>query len=577
MSYFDDASLVMIPSGYKASKVYSVKPTDGTGDLTFTRSNDTATRVGPDGLIEKVRTNLLTYSNTFSDASWVKTSATITANDAVSPEGVANASKYEGTNATNALTKTTTLANGLYTFSIYVKRIATDNFRMNFSDGATGEIRYVFNLSDETSTTTKSGGSISDFVTGFESLPNGWYRLRISAKTNAGSAVVTYFEADNEVGSFYVFGSQLETGDIATDYIATTSAAVSVGPVANVPRLDYLGSSCPRLLLEPQRSNVFLNSESASAQTQTGTVTINSNSATSPSGYQDADQITADTSAYLRQTITTVSGQSFAFSVFLKNVNAITSSLFVRNTATAARFDITWAAGVPTLTNLGPTATAKAVDYGNGWYRIEIVAAAVETSTIFRIYPSVEATSGSVLFWGAQVETNVSYPSSYVNTLGAAVTRGADSASKTGISSLIGQTEGTLYWEGVRPEGANDTSAVSLSDTTTNNEVTFRFTAVDTVEFYLRSGGVQTVASTYTGADLNQNTKIAFAYKANDVAVYVNGTLVVLDTSATVPASLTAFKFSRGNDGTPMIASVNQALLFKTRLSNSSLAELTSL
>jgi hypothetical protein len=51
--------LVMIPSGYKTDKVYSVKPTDGTGDLTFTRSNDTATRVGPDGLIEKVRTNLV--------------------------------------------------------------------------------------------------------------------------------------------------------------------------------------------------------------------------------------------------------------------------------------------------------------------------------------------------------------------------------------------------------------------------------------------------------------------------------------------------------------------------------------
>jgi hypothetical protein len=38
MSYFDDASLVMIPSGYKDQKVYSVKPIDGSGDLTFTRS-----------------------------------------------------------------------------------------------------------------------------------------------------------------------------------------------------------------------------------------------------------------------------------------------------------------------------------------------------------------------------------------------------------------------------------------------------------------------------------------------------------------------------------------------------------
>jgi hypothetical protein len=32
-SFYEDASLVMIPSGYKTSKVYSAKPTDGTGDL----------------------------------------------------------------------------------------------------------------------------------------------------------------------------------------------------------------------------------------------------------------------------------------------------------------------------------------------------------------------------------------------------------------------------------------------------------------------------------------------------------------------------------------------------------------
>ena len=35
MSYFDDASLVFIPSGTKVSKAYSVKPIDGTGDLTL--------------------------------------------------------------------------------------------------------------------------------------------------------------------------------------------------------------------------------------------------------------------------------------------------------------------------------------------------------------------------------------------------------------------------------------------------------------------------------------------------------------------------------------------------------------
>jgi hypothetical protein len=52
-SFYEDASLVMIPSGYKTSKVYSAKPTDGAGDLSFTRSNDTATRVAPMGLLRR--------------------------------------------------------------------------------------------------------------------------------------------------------------------------------------------------------------------------------------------------------------------------------------------------------------------------------------------------------------------------------------------------------------------------------------------------------------------------------------------------------------------------------------------
>jgi hypothetical protein len=35
MSFFSEASLAMIPSGYKTSKVYSAIPTSGDGDLTF--------------------------------------------------------------------------------------------------------------------------------------------------------------------------------------------------------------------------------------------------------------------------------------------------------------------------------------------------------------------------------------------------------------------------------------------------------------------------------------------------------------------------------------------------------------
>jgi len=63
VSFYDDASLVLIPSGIKTSKIYSQKPTDGTGDLTFTRAS-IATRTNASGVIESVASNVprLDYS-----------------------------------------------------------------------------------------------------------------------------------------------------------------------------------------------------------------------------------------------------------------------------------------------------------------------------------------------------------------------------------------------------------------------------------------------------------------------------------------------------------------------------------
>ena len=64
MSIYDKASLVLIPSGTKTSKVYSQKPVSGDGDFTFSRST-AATRVNADGNIEKETQNLLLQSNDF--------------------------------------------------------------------------------------------------------------------------------------------------------------------------------------------------------------------------------------------------------------------------------------------------------------------------------------------------------------------------------------------------------------------------------------------------------------------------------------------------------------------------------
>ena len=49
--FYDDASWLLIPEGIEEDIVFAQKPTNGTGDLTFTRASD-ATRTNSAGVIE---------------------------------------------------------------------------------------------------------------------------------------------------------------------------------------------------------------------------------------------------------------------------------------------------------------------------------------------------------------------------------------------------------------------------------------------------------------------------------------------------------------------------------------------
>jgi hypothetical protein len=225
-----------------------------------------------------------------------------------------------------------------------------------------------------------------------------------------------------------------------TDYIATTTAAVSVGPVSGLPRLDYLGgASCPRLILEGQRTNLLTFSEQLNnAAWLNAGGTITANTAVSPSGYQDADTLTG-----VRYQ-STFASNTYTLSVFAKKVDG--------DNTLALRFDVpTTKVAVFNLNNgtiVGADAgyTPTITNYGNGWYRCTLTTPASTTITN-AVFVSASSGASSTYVWGAMLEQG-SYSSSYIGpTLGASVTRLADAASKTGISSLIGQTEGTLFVE----------------------------------------------------------------------------------------------------------------------------------
>jgi hypothetical protein len=152
----------------------------------------------------------------------------------------------------------------------------------------------------------------------------------------------------------------------------------------------------------------------------------------------------------------------------------------------------------------------------------------------------------------------------------------ADSASKTGISSLIGQTEGTLFID-MEFEGYDNNnkwlaflgsgiSYIALY-TTTNSRFTAEVANIGVGQFN---------SSTFVFA-VGQRYKLALTYKANDFAFYVNGTQVATDNSGTVPAT-SEFNFQYNTATNNLTArTYNQALLFPTRLTNADLATLTTL
>jgi hypothetical protein len=184
----------------------------------------------------------------------------------------------------------------------------------------------------------------------------------------------------------------------------------------------------------------------------------------------------------------------------------------------------------------------------------------------------------SINLWGAQCEQG-SYATSLIPTLSTSVTRVADAASKTGISSLIGQTEGTLFLDFV-PNDKEFQIYFQVRTTGGSNvgQIDFRYQSGNLRAFGSDNGGITQFSITAGDIVVGQRYKCAVRYKLNDVAFYVNGALAGTDLSASFAISaLQQLSFNENGASFLPNASVNQALIFPTPLSNAQLAELTTL
>jgi hypothetical protein len=228
------------------------------------------------------------------------------------------------------------------------------------------------------------------------------------------------------------------------------------------------------------------------------------------------------------------------------------------------------------VTTQGSGHTASIVNYGNGWYRcIVTFNCGSSASNIFDLATDDFAVGLKDFYsYGAMAELGA-YATSYIPTLGASVTRVADACSKTGISSLIGQTEGTLFVQ----MSAQDSPAnnwFQILDGSANNWI---FIGLDGNKFrgYVRLGSstvFDNMAFTLTNGVA---AKIALAYKSGSIALYINGSQIAVSSNSFTPsASISQVIFGDLVSPPQDAAKYSQALLFKTRLTNAQLAELTA-
>lgn len=238
----------------------AVAPNTSGGLVSFASGAPRITNAGL--LIEPARTNLLLQSNTFTNASWSKNSATLTAGAATGPDGASSASSFFATGAgVPALLQSATLTGADYTFTVYAKMSGTQDWLVvNWLTKGFDNYAWFDLANGVVGTTT------GDSVVSIEPSTNGFYRCRVTRPATAGSRLVALGFSDTEgvqgtptVGQgVYLAFSQIELGADATNPITTTTSTVT--RAADVASLAFTPGVSGFLYVEfiaPRVQNVF--------------------------------------------------------------------------------------------------------------------------------------------------------------------------------------------------------------------------------------------------------------------------------------------------------------------------------
>jgi hypothetical protein len=171
-------------------------------------------------LFEPQSTNLFTESENFSNGDWtLYGGASITPNNAVSPQGTQNASKLNDVGG--IYDQRPYNPNTNYIFSVFAKTDTSTSITINFVDQAAGylggTIKYTFATNVASVILQSANGSV---VAEKEDYGNGWIRVILKFTTNSAQNY-NYQSIEFQGGDGWIWGAQLEQQSYATSYIPT--------------------------------------------------------------------------------------------------------------------------------------------------------------------------------------------------------------------------------------------------------------------------------------------------------------------------------------------------------------------
>jgi hypothetical protein len=367
-------------------------------------------------LVEEARTNVVTWSQDFSQADWTKNASTVVTTAVASPIQGVNYQKIEATSANTTVGITSvavTAATQQRAVSFFAQPLGNISRVLVVVQGA--DARINVNLADGTFTTNAAATGSTVAVSG--------QRFSVSTPTLTNATGVRLFlkqTGDTDTNTpttiaigegLYFWGAQLEVGAFPTSYIPTVAAtATRAADVASITGSNF-GVTRTNLLV---RSEEFDNASWAKVASS-----VTANAVSSPDGTVTADKlIEAASSAwhYLTAPSIAIAAQTYVFSVFAKAAERSVLQIIPNGAVfpvAYVNFDLT--AGTVSASSGVDSASITAV--GDGWYRCVLVDTATSAASVnagyFTIQNSPTASRASsytgdgtsgLYIWGAQLE-----------------------------------------------------------------------------------------------------------------------------------------------------------------------------